>query len=72
MQAFSELVTIWYLQPHYNQMTTMRCVSFPGFRNSLLYAANVGTHRKNAEGENHVSKSRLLSSTKGAENRIEL
>ena len=43
-------------------------------RHSLIYAVNVGTHKKTAESENCQGKLRLLSSTKGKgeENRIEL
>ena len=39
-------------------------------RHSSIYAFNVGTHKKRGKGKPH--KSRLLSSTKGEENRIEL
>ena len=41
------------------------------YRHSLIYAVNVGTHKKK-HGKQKPRKSRLLSSTKGEENRIEL
>ena len=37
----------------------------------LIYAVNVGTHKKN-HGKQKPRKSRLLSSTKGEEDRIQL
>ena len=40
------------------------------YRHSLIYAVNVGTHKKRGKLKPH--KLRLLSSTKGEENRIEL
>ena len=40
------------------------------YRHSLVYAFNVGTHKKNQKQK--PCKSRLLSSNKGEENRIEL
>ena len=44
---------------------------FIAYRHSSIYAVNVGTHKKTAESEK-PRKQRLLSSTKGEENRIEL
>ena len=43
---------------------------FLEYKHSSIYAVNVGTHKKRGKRKPH--KSRLLSSTKGEENRIEL
>ena len=45
-------------------------IIFLAYRHSSIYAVNVGTLKKNAEAKSR--KSRLLSSTKGEENSIEL
>ena len=41
------------------------------YRHSSIYPVNVGTHKK-TRSKQKPRKSRLLSSTKGEENRIEL
>ena len=45
--------------------------TFGNYRHSSIYAVNVGTHKKNY-GKQKPRKSRLLSSSNGEENRIEL
>ena len=41
------------------------------YRHSSIYAVNVGTHMYKNRGKRKPRKLRLLSSTKGEENRIE-
>ena len=40
------------------EMTT--CVSQEQYRDSLIYAVNVGTHKKIAERENRVNRGHLV------------
>ena len=42
------------------------------YRHSLIYAVDVGIHKKNAEIKNRVNRGYLVVSNKGEENRIEL